>query len=176
MASSRVLLVTDLDGRSHPGTGRAWSQLWALLGLLLLVDLMVGLARPEPGEPLLADDLDRARGVLQRARHDEHAWLLLGDSVLAGDVMRGRVPDWSEHRVIDYLRREQTPGQGVAFHQIALDGMLPVDMLHVVEQLDALDPGGTVGVVLEINPRYFSPHYAEQRACTAAWTTRGASR
>ncbi|MCB9712249.1 MAG: hypothetical protein H6712_00220 [Myxococcales bacterium] len=166
MASSRVLLVTDLDGRSHPGTGRAWSQLWALLGLLLLVDLMVGLARPEPGEPLLADDLDRARGVLQRARHDEHAWLLLGDSVLAGDVMRGRVPDWSEHRVIDYLRREQTPGQGVAFHQIALDGMLPVDMLHVVEQLDALDPGGTVGVVLEINPRYFSPHYAEQRACT----------
>lgn len=167
MPRPRPVLVTDLDGRRHPGAAwRPWSQLGALVALWVVLDLVITLVRPDAVEPPLADDLTRARRVLHQARDDERAWLLLGDSVLAGDVMRGTVPDWAEHRVLDYMRREQTPGQGVSLRQIALDGMLPVDMLRVIEHLDAIDPGGTVGVVLELNPRFFSVHYADQRECT----------
>lgn len=166
MARARPLLVTDLDGRRHPGTARPWTWLWSLVGLWVLLDLAIAAVRPDAAEPTLADDGTRARRVLDEAVASEQAWLLLGDSVLAGDVMQGTVPQWSEHRVLDYMRREQAPGEAVGVQQIALDGMLPVDMLHVLERLDALDPGGRVGVVLELNPRYFSKHYARQRECT----------
>ncbi len=160
------LLITDLSGRRFPGAGaRPFTWLAGGLALLLLVDLMVGATRSRT-EPALADDLGRARAAMVRAREDDQGWLLLGDSVLAGDVMRGRVERWTEHRVLDYLRREQREDAGVGFTQIALDGMLPVDMLQALRELDTLDPAGRVGVVVEINPRFFSAHYADQRECS----------
>ena len=164
----KLLLVTDLSGRSHPGAGRRpWAWLLATLGIVLFIELLLTLCAPSsPPEPTLADDLPTARAALSRAKTHPNGWLLLGDSVLAGDVMEGIVPAWTEHRVLDYLRREQSPKAPVGFEQVALDGMLPVDMLQILRELDTLDPSGRVGVVLEINPRYFSSHYAEQRECT----------
>lgn len=167
MARPRPLLVTDLDGRAHPGAGqRPWAQLWALLGLIVLIDLVIAAVRPEATETPLADTLPLARQALARADEHEQSWLLLGDSVLAGDVMQEEVPQWTEHRVLDYLRREQDVHGEVTFEQIALDGMLPVDLLHILRELDQIDPSGHVGVVLELNPRFFSRHYVKQRACT----------
>ncbi|MEM7155859.1 MAG: hypothetical protein AAF799_23615 [Myxococcota bacterium] len=167
MARARPLLVTDLDGRAHPGAAhRPWSQLVALLGLVVLIDLVIAMVRPSATETPLADTLPQARQALARANDQDESWLLLGDSVLAGDVMQDEIPRWAEHRVLDYLRREQDVRSEVGFEQIALDGMLPVDLLHVVRELDGIDPSGHVGVVLEINPRFFSRHYVKQRACT----------
>ncbi len=163
----RLLLVTDLSGRSMSGGRRPWAWLGATLGVVLFIELLLSLSAPSPPpEPVLADDLSKARAALSRATDHENGWLLLGDSVLAGDVMDGIVPAWSEHRVLDYLRREQTAKSTVGFEQIALDGMLPVDMLQILRELDTVDPSGRVGVVLEINPRYFSSHYVLQRECT----------
>lgn len=160
------LLVTDASGRLQAGTRRPWTWLLALLSTLLVADLLITLVRPAHVEPVLADDAASARAAIDRATEHEEGWLLLGDSVLAGDVMQTTVPKWSEHRVLDYLRRETNVAESVGFEQIALDGMLPVDMLHLLERLDAVDPGGNVGVVLEINPRFFSPHHAQSRECT----------
>lgn len=168
MASRKPHLVSNLAGLGFPGTRRPWAQLLAGLGLVVLLDLVIALARPSPlPEPVLADDLPRARAAIARAKVHDDGWLLLGDSVLAGDVMQATVPRWSEHRVLDSLRREQAFDRSpVGFEQIALDGMLPVDMLRIVRELDTLDPTGRVGVVLEINPRFFSAHYAKQEECS----------
>ncbi|HWB74022.1 MAG TPA: hypothetical protein VG755_03680, partial [Nannocystaceae bacterium] len=95
--------------------------------------------------------------------------LLIGDSVLAGDVMQGKVADWKQHRVIDAMRRAANPESKARFHQVALDAMLPVDILHVVQELDAHDPAGRIPVVIELNPRYFSASYAEAGECTRGW-------
>ncbi|MCH9682833.1 MAG: hypothetical protein K0V04_15460 [Deltaproteobacteria bacterium] len=168
MASSSPLLVTDASGRGFPGAARRpWALLIAGVGLVLLIDLIIALVRPPTTtEPVLADDLPRARATLHAAIEHENGWLVLGDSVLAGDVMQGTVDDWSEHRVLDSLRQEQSHEAQVAFSQIALDGMLPVDMLRLIYELNTLDPTGRVGVVIEINPRFFSTHYAKQRECS----------
>jgi hypothetical protein len=143
----------------------------AVLAGLLLVDLLLAAAlaaRPEPLDVSLHDD-DDARHVLERATLASEPWLLVGDSVLAGDVMEGRVPGWQEERVIDHMRRQLPPDSRVTLHQIALNGLLPVDMLRIVTELDRVDPGARVSVVLELNPRYASAHYAEQKACTREW-------
>ena len=168
MASRKPHLVYNLAGLGFPGTRRPWVQLLTGLGLLLLLDVVIALCQPTPRpEPVLADDLPRARAAIERAKAHGEGWLLLGDSVLAGDVMQKTVPRWSEHRVLDYLRREQAIDRApVGFEQIALDGMLPVDMLRIVRELDIVDPGGRVGVVIEVNPRFFSTHYAKQEACS----------
>jgi hypothetical protein len=187
---NHIVLESDLSGRSDLAAGRGlaatpdtrrrpWSWLFAGLGLVVMLDLLLALARPSPPvEPALADDATRARQALERAVAHHDGWLLVGDSVLAGDVMQGyfearagqspagEVPRWTEHRVLDYLRREQAPHEHVGFEQIALDGLLPVDMLKIVRELDMLDPSGRVGVVLEINPRFFSTHYTEQKECS----------
>jgi hypothetical protein len=43
---------------------------------------------------------------------------------------------------------------------------LPLDALHVLAELDRVDPRGQVELVLELNLRYFSLQYAEQDECT----------
>lgn len=169
MSRDPIVLESDLSGRSFPGARRRpWTWLFAGTVLVVVLDLLIALAQPATApEPALADDLPRARQALARAATHPGGWLLLGDSVLAGDVMRQELPDtWTEHRVLDYLRREQAPDARVGFEQLALDGLLPVDMLRIVRELDVLDPAGHVGVVLELDPRFFSGHYAEQETCS----------
>lgn len=151
---------------------RPWAFLLGIVALVVLVDLALQLVAWLVPAAVHTEVHDRAsaRAELRATVDDpEHAWLLVGDSVLAGDVMRGRVDHWEQHRVIDELRAAVQPDAKVSFHQIALDALLPVDVLHVVRELDAYDPGGRVPIVVELNPRYFSRSYADLGECTRAW-------
>lgn len=148
---------------------RPWSFVAGLVVLVLLAELALSLH--DRFWPAAADvdvrDVNTLRSQLEAAASDEgQPFLLVGDSVLAGDVMRGRVDDWEHHRVIDAMRAAASPDSGARFHQIALDAMLPIDMLHVVQELDAVDPAARVPVVIELNPRYFSRSYTDVRECT----------
>jgi len=138
---------------------------------VLLVDLVLALAlaAPDPNAFATLDSADDVRTVLERATGAKDPWLLVGDSVLAGDVMEGHVEDWQTERVIDHMRREGAPGNEATFHQVALNGLLPVDIERIVTELDRTDPAARVSLVVEINPRYWSRHYAAQRECTRDW-------
>jgi hypothetical protein len=165
-------LVHWQDGRivdDVPRLARPWAAVAGALGVLVAVDLALALALPpREGPPVELDGAAAAGAELDRAAASDGApWLLIGDSVLAGDVMAGRVEDWTRQRVVDHLRRDAA-GEA-RFFQVALDGLLPVDALRLVRELDRRDPGGRVGVVLEVNPRYFSPRHAGSDECTRAW-------
>lgn len=162
---------------ASPRVARPWAWLFSFAAVVLLLDgmLALGLWAGGPREARTIEDAAALRGALSAAARDARSGpegsvlLLIGDSVLVGDSVRAEVPDWYRHRVIDYLRSEQGPGGGLRFHQAALNGLLPTDLLQIVRELDRQDPGGRVGVVLEVNLRYFSPHYAEEAGCTRAW-------
>jgi hypothetical protein len=165
-------VTTPFDPSSTPRSplaGRRAATVLALLAVVALVDLVLGWARPPRAVAVLPDGVQDVRTILDRVASEPDAWLLVGDSVLAGDVMRGHVRDWSQHRVIDALRANASGATPPVFEQVALDGMLPVDMARVVRELDVADPRGTVGLVLELNPRYFSRYYAGQRECSRSW-------
>lgn len=83
--------------------------------------------------------------------------------------MAGRVEGWRTQRVVDHLRAEQRRTRPERFYQVALDGMLPVDIERVLAALDRADPAAHVRVMVELNPRYFSSHYADDAACTRAF-------
>ena len=150
---------------------RRASMLVGLAVVVFLVDLVIGWVRPSAADDPTPDSVAKVRATLQAVADEGAAerWLLVGDSVLAGDVMRGKVGDWTRHRVVDYLRADTAAHEDATFHQVALDGLLPVDMLRIVRELDLADPRGEVGLVLEINPRYFSRHYAAQAECSRPW-------
>lgn len=162
------------DGRvvdDCPVPTRPWSFLAGLLVIAVLVDLALGWVAFDRGVAADAEprEVSGVRAVLATATDDQEPYVLIGDSVLAGDVMRGKVEHWESHRVIDAMRKSVNPDSHATFHQVALDAMLPVDILHVVAELDAVDPAGRVPVVIELNPRYFSRSYAENGACTRPW-------
>ncbi len=142
---------------------------WGWVGLLLVIDLLIAAVRPLPRAELLPESAGEVREILAIARARPPNWLLLGDSVLAGDVLRDKVGGWSSQRVVDHLRMELAGHERATFEQVALDGMLPIDMLRVIRELDAVDPTARVGVVIEINPRFFSPHYARQDEPSRPW-------
>jgi hypothetical protein len=176
MSEPQMIIWRDgrvLDEAAVPA--RPWRFLAAIVAFVLIADLGLGGALAwlrarghAPGlEPV---DPPSLRAVLAEAAGDPaDPFLLIGDSVLAGDVMRGKIDDWQHHRVIDAMRAAVSPDSSARFHQVALDAMLPLDILHVLQELDAVDPGARVPVVIELNPRYFSRSYAEQRRCTRPW-------
>src|SRR5262245_35396710 len=151
------------EGDAAPFEHR-WLRVLAVFLLLGLIDALLGLglaARGDVVEPKhsAAEPVTRTqlRAALQAAVDDPgHPILLLGDSVLAGDVLAPLRDDWHEQRIVDHLRRELGPQSNVSFHQIALDGLLPIDMLHLIAELDRLDPEGRVEVVIQLDLRYFS--------------------
>lgn len=160
--------TTDADAPADPKLVAPWPRqlLVGLVALVLFAELLLtGSAGPAVEAPRLdsAEDVRGRIAALSQADASRR-WLLLGDSVLVGDTGQRELATWDEHRILDYLRREAALTEDVAFDQVALDGMLPVDMLAVVEALDARDPEGEVGLVVELSPRHFSPSYAEQRA------------
>jgi hypothetical protein len=168
-----------IDGKIADGWPRLARPRHVLVALALLVALVDGVlavglreAETDDAQALSATD---ARQVLADAAADPGSWLLLGDSVLAGDAMAGRVPGWQHHRVLDYLRSEQAPSadeaaaEGVRFRQVALDGLLPADVDRIVAELDRHDPRGEVPLVIELNLRHFSRHYADEAGCTRSW-------
>jgi hypothetical protein len=163
-----------IDGRLRdeaPIPATPWQQLVAVLVLLWLFDFALAL-RPAavPGQQD-HDDAKQLRATLERATAEAEAGhrsiLLLGDSMLAGDVLaRTRPHDWHSQRVIDHMRRELNSESDARIEQVALDGLLPIDALHLVAELDRLDPNGEVELVLELNFRFFSAQYRKQRECT----------
>ena len=140
----------------------------AVLAADLLMALVLWTQR-QPRDLSITEPQDVKRQLAIPLKEEGPSWLLLGDSVLAGDVLAGQVDHDSEHRVIDYLRREKNNAFPDRFFQIALNGMLPVDMVRILTQLDRMDPEGRVGVVIEVNPRYFSRKYEHQFLCTRSW-------
>ena len=151
---------------------RPWSFIAGVLLLVVLADQVLSLRTRLWPAPLDVEvhDVASLREQLDRAATDPgQPYLLIGDSVLAGDVMRGKVADWEHHRVIDAMRAAINPESDVHLHQVALDALLPIDIQHVIQELDAVDPGARVPVVIELNPRYFSRSYADLDECTRPW-------
>ncbi len=167
-----------VDDAELQSGGAQWLRLIAVLVLLLGVDLSLGLvpAAVATGDPNPSSS-DEIRTVLGRASEagdaGRRSLVLVGDSVLAGDVMARDLPsagggrkDWRSQRVVDHMRAELSPDSDASIEQVALDGLLPIDALHVLAELDRVDPGASVELVLELNLRYFSTQYAEQTDCT----------
>ncbi len=164
---------------AFPRPRRPWVVAGCALGLLLLLDVTMTLAlrTGDRNDVQTLSNPAAVRQVLASAAavaRDEATpvWLLMGDSVLVGSSVRETVSDWDQHRVIDYLRREVSRATPVRFYQTAMNGLLPTDLLQLVRELDRQDPAGRVGVVIEVNLRYFSPHYAEHAGCTRPWLER----
>lgn len=167
-----------VDGRSAPPTS-AWAQIVGVVILLMVFDLALGMIptqdqREQSGyagasvpNPNTSAEL---RHTLETAAASEgRSLLLVGDSVLTGEqLIEQRPSDWRRHRVVDYMQRELAGHANASVHQIALDGLLPVDALQLVTELDHIDPAGRVELVLEINLRYFAAQYADQQACSHA--------
>ena len=144
----------------------------AVLAFVLVLDAFLTAAlndREERAEFDIRDSHDVRRMLRYMADRPEPTWLLVGDSVLAGDVMAGKVDDWQEHRVIDYMRREKGAVAADRFYQIALNGLLPVDLLRIVTELDRIDPAGRIALCVELTVRDFSMQYAGLDTCTRAW-------
>lgn len=144
--------------------------------LLLLVELLLTATAPPPDWTELRGRED-VRALLRelaatpepQGSEPESRWLLLGDSVLVGNTGAAELPDWASHRIIDYLRSELGSDEAARFEQVALDGMIPADMLALVEALDAEDPEGEVALLVELSPRHFSPSYADEPALSRPW-------
>ncbi|KIG13887.1 hypothetical protein DB30_07440 [Enhygromyxa salina] len=161
--SGEIIDASDGGG----GSSSPWTRILAVLALVWLFDLVLGHGMTPADNTPTPEDRRGLRRVLRRAADDPgRSVLLIGDSVMAGDVMAGRVQGWEQQRVIDHMAAELAPEAALGLHQIALDGMLPIDIEHVVAELDRVDPEGRVEVVLELNLRYFSAAYAEQQACS----------
>ncbi len=163
-----------VDGEPRPA-GSAWAWLASVALIVLAVDLVLAFGAPAQGGA--ASDAAHEQGstatlrarlsaASEVARSGAPSFVLVGDSVLAGDVMTATVPDWASQRVVDHMRAELSLASAARFEQIAFDGLLPIDALHVLAELDRLDPAGEVSFVLELNLRYFSTHYAELDDCT----------
>jgi hypothetical protein len=160
-----------VDGAELPPGESRWLRVFAVLVLLICVDLTLGLipANVAPADPNPSTRTE-IRGSLSRAslaaQAGQRSLVLVGDSVLAGDVLARETADWRSQRVIDHMRAELSADAAVALEQVALDGLLPIDALHILAELDRLDPRAEVELVLELNLRYFSQQYGEQEECT----------
>lgn len=157
-----------VDDAPRPA-GSPWLWLAAVLSLVLAIDLALGFG-PAPLASTPAAETGDIRAQLLAAREaadaGRPALLLVGDSVLAGEVLAASDPNWQSQRVIDHMRAELGLHSDAELRQVAFDGLLPIDALHVLAELDRIDPAGRVQFVLELNLRYFSRHYAAQRKCT----------
>ncbi len=166
-----------VDGRmvdDDPRPSSPWARILAVIVLLVGFDLAIG-PRVEAGRRSLdAVDIDELahtsaglRAQLRAAVDDpRRSIVLVGDSVLAGDVMASRYADWDQQRVVDHLRAQIAADADVGVQQIGLDGLLPIDALHILAELDRIDPEGRVEFVFELNLRYFSAAYHDQLDCS----------
>ncbi|PRQ06864.1 hypothetical protein [Enhygromyxa salina] len=153
----------DLPDSSVPppaGAGRARGFVLGLIALLILIDLLLSAVQSPLGPDTLEDAADVRRYLRATAQLDGAPWLLIGDSVVVGDTGQAELADWHEHRLVDYLEGELSTREDAVFRQVAFSGMLPVDMLAVVEALEREDPDARVSLLVELSPRHFSEAYA----------------
>lgn len=152
-----------------PHEARGGQLVLGLVALIVLLDLILA-ALPRPVGAELVEGPAGVRDAIAEASADEReSWLLIGDSVLVGNTGKAELPDWHRHRVVDYLEREAGIDERVGFHQVALSGLLPVDMVEIVEELDLRDPEAEVSLIVEVSPRFFSSTYVEQHAHSRPW-------
>jgi hypothetical protein len=160
-----------VDEHARPREQSPWVRLLAVLFMVVCVDLALGLApegvhTADPNPSSSANVRTALRGAAEAASEGRRAVVLVGDSVLAGDVMASEVPDWRSQRVVDHMRTELSPDSDAELRSVALDALLPIDALPILAELDRLDPAGEVELVLEINLRYFSASYGTQDSCS----------
>ncbi|KIG14081.1 hypothetical protein DB30_07268 [Enhygromyxa salina] len=149
--------------------GRARGFVVGLAALLILIDLLLG-AVAGPLGPDTLDNADDVRRYLRATAQAEGApWLLIGDSVVVGDTGQAELASWHEHRLVDYLDAELAEHEDAVFRQVAFSGMLPVDMLAVIEALDREDPDARVSLLVELSPRHFSGAYAHDETPSRPW-------
>ena len=167
----------DRATQERSARSRALYWLGAVLLVVLLADQLIafgmrisaGEAPALPEDPVIGDRADLEILLERAAATEGRAILLLGDSVLAGDVLASRRGSWSRKRVIDGLRGSAHPDADATFYQVALNGLLPVDMQQILALLDRLDPDGHVEIVVEVNLRFFSSDYREDVGCIRDW-------
>ncbi len=132
--------------------------------------LQLGLASRESLHDVELLDRDGLTRQLEGAANARgRSILLIGDSVLAGDVLAATSADWRNQRVLDFLRSESHADAGTAFHQVAADALLPIDIERILGELDRVDPENHVELLVELNLRQWSPHYREVSGCTRDW-------
>ncbi|PRQ09841.1 hypothetical protein [Enhygromyxa salina] len=159
------------DAARSVAAGGPWVKIVAVVVLLICVDLALALgptqsSASDPNPSSSADIRASLESLATAAGEGRPALLLIGDSVLAGDVMASTVEDWRSQRVVDHMRAELSYDSDAEIQQVALDGLLPIDALHLVAELDRVDPRGEVDVVFELNLRYFSREYGRKIDCT----------
>ncbi|MBI3119870.1 MAG: hypothetical protein HYZ00_14350, partial [Candidatus Hydrogenedentes bacterium] len=162
-----------VDGFVRPR--RPWAFLAGVFALVLFADVVLEAALQEQRSALdlEVNNGEDLRHQLQRTVDDPaQPWLLVGDSVLAGDVLAGKAKEWRNRRIVDYMRQEKSDRYPDMFYQVALNGLLPTDIRAIVTELDRLDPQGRVRLVVQLNPRYFSKYYSGLRDTTRAWLGR----
>ena len=169
----------EAPSETGPRVSPAWGFLLGFVVLLAFVEGLLTLTAPAPNHDALQDAED-VRALLaelagpededaQDPDPDEQRWLMLGDSVLVGNTGAAEQPNWASERLIDHIRSELSNEEPTRFEQVALDGMIPADMLALVEALDAADPEAEVSLLIELSPRHFSPSYAEDDALSRPW-------
>ena len=104
-----------------------------LLSLLLSAEFF---QRP----PVTTDQVAFERVMRQLSDGPRPHLLILGDSVFAGTALSSRRADWGSIRIVDNMRHLESPDDPTAISQVAFDGMLPVDMLKIIDRLDQIDP------------------------------------
>lgn len=140
--------LNDRLGDDEPSPRGPWQQIVSVVLLLLLFDFALAL-RPAADAPA------PVRELLVRAHENAEAGrrsiLLIGD----------------DPGLISPVRRElgRAAAESVAFEQVAIEGLLPIDALQLVTELDRIDPAGEVELVLELDLRWFAARHADQRDC-----------
>ncbi|MBI3736813.1 hypothetical protein HY256_09905, partial [Candidatus Sumerlaeota bacterium] len=101
------------------------------LGIFILAfDQIIGLilrSVPPIQDPSIGEAADVRNLYSRMIAGEQTPWLLIGDSVLAGDALAGREADYQHKRVLDFMRSQIGPDEKATFHQLAFNGLLPVD-------------------------------------------------
>ncbi|MFT7619096.1 MAG: hypothetical protein ACI97A_002745, partial [Planctomycetota bacterium] len=134
--------------------------------ILLVTALAIWVIRKSdvPSKPDSFDDPTGKRDViatLEAAAQDpsDRVILLLGDSVLRGNILRQN--GFAEGKTVAHWARQMAPRQ-VAIYDLSLDGLLPCDIEAILWQLQNLDPAAKVEVAVELSPRFLSAQYAQE--------------
>jgi hypothetical protein len=143
----------------EPVPAAPWQWLVGVLVLVGLFDLALGfragVANSEPdGAAAIEQTLARA---VARAETGARTILLIGDAAFGA---HGGAP------LSEQLGRELARDSDAHFEQIDLAGLLPVDALRLVDELDRLDPAATVELVIELDLADFAQQHAGSRGCS----------
>jgi len=100
--------------------------------------------------------------------------VLLGDSVLGASVLAAHGIEDGGRWTVDAQMRELVQREAdVSITNLALDGLLPGDLLALLLLLDERDVDGRLRLVVELSPRYLSRTYRESESAFSREYLRG---